>query len=94
MRLGGVVRRHLEPAPGLEVDVPQLGAAPGRCGSAAAPAGGDGAHQRLRIEQGTAHPSGGVGHRDTAATTTMSRRRASAAGMTRRRWRGFTAAVY
>ena len=44
----------LEPPAGLEVDVPQLDAAPPRLRLAAAPAGGQGAHEVLVVEHGAA----------------------------------------
>ena len=101
VRLPVVVRRHLEVAAGLEVDVTQLHATPGRRVPAATP-GRHGAHQRVGVEDLLAqlgqHAEQGLGrhsdHFSRAATTTMSRSAPSAAGMIRRRWRGFTCRVY
>ena len=94
VRLRGVVRRDLEVTPRLEVDVTELGPAPGRR-RALLPAGGHRPHQDLRVEQVAAHPGEGaeqgLAHLSTAARTTTSSSPASATGMTRRRWRGFTA---
>jgi hypothetical protein len=86
VRLRGVVRRDLEVPAGLEVDVAELGAAPVRRGPLL-PAGRDRADQRVRVEQVAAHPGEGaeqrLGHRHTAAITTITSSPARAAEMTR-----------
>ena len=95
VRLGVVVRRDLEVAAGLEVDVPQLDPAPRRLGAAPA-AGRDGPDQRLVVEDRCAHPgqrargAARSSSRTTEAITTISSSPPSASGMTSRRCRGFT----
>ena len=93
VRLGVVVRRELELPAGLEVDVPQLDAAPPRLGLAATPAGRQGAHEVLVVEDGAAQPVERLGERfghagpyfTSAAITTMRINPPSATGMTSRR---------
>ena len=91
VRLLLVVRRDLQVATGLEVDVAQLDAAPLRR-TALLPPGGDRAHERVGVEQVAAHPGQaaeqGLAHgapQTSEAMTTISSSAPRATGMTRRR---------
>ena len=102
VRLPVVVRRHLEAAAGLQVDVPQLHPSPPRrscrAGARTPP------RARARRGRGSAGAAGSargaaVGqasgrHFRREAITTIRRRAPRATGMTSRRWRGFTGRVY
>ena len=97
VRLRLVVRRDLQVAAGLEVDVPELDPAPPRLPGLLPPRR-DGADQGLGVEQAATDLREGaeevLGHDYlTAAMTTISSNPTSASGMTRRRWRGFTRRV-
>ena len=93
VRLRLVVRRDLEVATGLEIDVPQLDPAPLRCPGLLPPRS-DRPDQRLGVQQPDPDLSESaeevLGHHLTAAMTTIRSNPTSASGMTRRRWRGFT----
>jgi hypothetical protein len=96
VRLGVVVRRHLQVATCLQVDVTELDPPPTGL-LPLLPAGGDRLDQGLGVEQVAPHPGQRseqrLRHFITEATTTTSRSATRARGMTRRRWRGFTPAV-
>ena len=95
-----VVRRHLEAATGLEVDVAQLH----RRHRPACARGGGRTRRPGPGRRGRGSPArswvstrsrgwAGIFHFTRAAITTIRRRAPSASGMIRRRWRGFTCRV-
>jgi hypothetical protein len=97
VRLRVVVRRHLQVASGLEVDVPQLDPSPRRLRAASA-SGRDGPDQGLVVQDHRAQPGQRAEERfahrrTTEAMTTIRRSPARATGMTSRRCRGFTGPV-
>ena len=93
VRLRLVVRRELEVATGLEVDVPQLDPPPPRFRLAAPPAGRESTHEVLVVEDRAAQlgecPEQGFGHAEPyftrAAITTIRINPPNATGMTSRR---------